>query len=190
MTLSPTDRTPWVVVVCGPSGSGKSSLAGPLSGHLGLPLFSKDEIKEVLFDSLGWGDRECSRAMSDAAYDLMFHLLLKELAAGRPAMLEANFRPEAAERLARIAESDPYRAIQIRCFAERGVLMERLSRRAEQELRHPGHLDSELLAEAGSLVEGGFVDLPGPVLQVDTSDPETVDVPGIVRKVTRLMQEG
>jgi predicted kinase len=187
MTPSTTDRTPWVVVVCGPSGGGKSSLARPLAEQLGLLLLSKDEIKEILFDSLGWGDRERSRALSDAAYGLMFHLLEKELAAGRSAMLEANFRPEAAQRLARILENSPYRAIQIRCTADRQVLMDRLTHRAEQKLRHPGHLDAALLPEAAKLIENGFVELPGPVLEVDSTDPEKVEPSLIAQRVAELM---
>lgn len=190
MTTSPRIPTPWLVVVCGPSGGGKSSVAGPLALELNLPLLSKDEIKEVLFDSLGWGDRERSRALSDAAYGIMFHLLGKELAAGRSAMVEANFRPEAAERLSRLAETAPHRAIQIRCSADRDTLTERLTRRAEQKLRHPGHLDAQLLPEAAALIEGGFVDLPGPVLEVDTSEPEMVDLQTIVRQVAAFMNAG
>jgi predicted kinase len=154
---------------------------------LGLTLLSKDEIKESLFDTVGWGDREQSRALSDAAYDLMFDRLEEELAGGGPVMLEANFRPEAAERLAGLVESVPYRAIQIRCIARREVLMERLSRRAKGKLRHPGHLDSELLKEAGALIEDGFVDLPGPVLEVDTSDPEKVNAGAIALQLAVLM---
>lgn len=189
MTASPPERPPWVVVVCGPSGGGKSSLARPVAEQLGLTLLSKDEIKESLFDTLGWGNREQSRALSNAAYDLMFDRLEKELATGRPVMLEANFRPEASRRLARVAESIPYRAIRVRCFARREVLMARLARRAEGGLRHPGHLDSELLSEVGTLIENGFVDLPGAVLEVDTSEPEKVSAADVARQVAALMDE-
>lgn len=42
-----------VVLVNGLSGSGKSTLARALSRALGLPLFSKDVIKETLADHLG-----------------------------------------------------------------------------------------------------------------------------------------
>ncbi|MBV8218505.1 MAG: hypothetical protein JO325_08565 [Solirubrobacterales bacterium] len=44
---------PAFVLVAGPPGSGKSSLAVPLARELGLPLLAKDEIKEALMGVLG-----------------------------------------------------------------------------------------------------------------------------------------
>jgi len=41
------------VLVAGPPGSGKSSLAVPLATELGLALLAKDEIKEALMGVLG-----------------------------------------------------------------------------------------------------------------------------------------
>ena len=51
------DRYPaardWFVLVAGWPGSGKTTLAAALATELGLPLLSKDEIKEALMDGLG-----------------------------------------------------------------------------------------------------------------------------------------
>ncbi len=178
---------PWLIIVCGPSGGGKSSVAGPLSEALALPVIGKDDLKEVLFDSLGWGDRELSRALSDAAYRLMFHLAERQLAVGRSCILEANFRPEAGEVLRDLAARTPYRAIRVRCFADPEVLLERIQRRALEPLRHPGHLDSQLLPEAGKLIQEGSVAVEGPLIDVDTTDPHAVDVEGVARLIEELM---
>jgi predicted kinase len=40
------------VIVSGPPGAGKSTLAIPLARRLGLPLLRKDHIKETLHDHL------------------------------------------------------------------------------------------------------------------------------------------
>ena len=46
------------ILVTGIPASGKSTMAKYLSKELGIPMFSKDEIKERLFDTLGFQSRE------------------------------------------------------------------------------------------------------------------------------------
>jgi hypothetical protein len=43
----------WFVLVAGWPGSAKSTLAAALASELGLPLPTKDEIKEALMEGLG-----------------------------------------------------------------------------------------------------------------------------------------
>jgi dephospho-CoA kinase len=59
--------SPLFVVVSGLPASGKTSLAEPLSQALGVPLISKDAIKERLFEAVGYGGLDWSRTLSRAA---------------------------------------------------------------------------------------------------------------------------
>ena len=78
------------VLVAGPPGSGKSSLAAPLARELGLPLLAKDAIKEALMAVLGPpATVEESRRLGRAAVMAM-------LAAARSspgAVLDSTFYP-------------------------------------------------------------------------------------------------
>ena len=46
-----------LIIVTGAPGTGKTTLALDLSRRLGLPVLSRDDLKERLFDRIGWKDR-------------------------------------------------------------------------------------------------------------------------------------
>lgn len=183
---------PTLVLVTGPPASGKTVLAQWLAPALRMPLISKDELKVILYDTLGWGGRERDRQVSDAAYALMYHLAETEMRAGSSLMLESNFRIEAGPTIAALQEQHAFRTIQIRCWASREVLVSRLEARAASGERHPGHADrqtietelEELLASGAALL------LDGPLIEVDTTDPAQIDEGALLATVLRLTIQG
>lgn len=154
------------IVISGPPGSGKSTLARAIAAELGLTVIEKDVIKEALLDSLGSGDRDWSRRLSDASFDVMVALAT---AADRP-VLVGNFRPEQRDPLVRL---DPV-PIEIHCGCARDELVRRVSGRE----RHPGHLDGITAAEVATGAPSEEpLRLGGPYLEVDTTlgiDPKPV----------------
>src|SRR5690606_2531092 len=58
---------PHFVIISGPPGGGKSTLARPLANALGLPLLEKDRVKERFADSLGEHAASISRNIGLAA---------------------------------------------------------------------------------------------------------------------------
>ncbi|HWS64347.1 MAG TPA: AAA family ATPase [Steroidobacteraceae bacterium] len=57
-----------LMIILGCPASGKTTLARRLAAELTVPILSKDDIKEALFDVLGFADRERSRRLSDACF--------------------------------------------------------------------------------------------------------------------------
>lgn len=178
------DFGPWVVVVTGPPAGGKTTLARGLAPQLGLPLVSKDDLKEILFETLGWGGAPRNKATSMAAYELMLHLLEQHLQAGMPLMLESNFRLEVTERLAKLLEDHNARVVQVRCFASRKVLIERIGRRAHAGTRHPGHCDRETVGDLEDLLASGVkLGIGGLYLEVDTTPGRRIDREDLVARI-------
>jgi predicted kinase len=173
---------PALIVVTGAPGSGKSTVAVPLAGRLGLPLIAKDELKEALWDNLGPGDRERFLAYGRATYPLMLLVARLVLRSGGSAMLEANFRPDfAAADLEALREETPFRVVQILCRADPETCLARYRDRAESDARHPMHRVGGAESEAGverQLRDGVWerpISLDGKLFTVDTNEPVDVD---------------
>ncbi len=164
---------PVVVLVLGRPASGKTTLARLLGRALGAPVVAKDDLKELLFEALGSGDRAWSRRLGLAGFDLLDHVIDLQLAGGGPFLVESPFDaaiagPRFAERAARF----DVRWLQVRCTAPREVLLHRFAERAASGTRHPGHVDERNLEEFAASLEvprQEVFDLPGPVIEVDTS---------------------
>ena len=82
---------PLLVIVTGPPSAGKTTLARRIARDLGIPLFARDDIKEILFDSLGWSDRAWSRKVGHASWQILYHAMEELLRAGQSLVVESNF---------------------------------------------------------------------------------------------------
>lgn len=163
------------MLVAGPPGSGKSSLAAPLATELLLPLLAKDEIKEALMGVLGPpATVEDSRRLGRAA--VMAMLALAKSAPG--AVLDSTFYPYTVPHL----EQLPGTLVELRCRIPREVAEARY--RARSATRHSAHLDDERppdeLWNEHHLTPLGL----GPVIDVDTT--RTVDVGRLAARVRAL----
>ena len=171
---------PLLVVVTGPPAAGKTTLARALAEELRLPLIAKDDIKETLFDALGIGDREWSRRLGHATFEVQFRILRELLAAGCGVVAEGNFsRPDPFSVL------PPSHIVQIVCAAERDELLRRFRDRTSG--RHPGHVDDVTIEELGPRLfadEWRPLALDGTLIEVDTA---TFDVAGVVRHVRSVL---
>lgn len=159
-------------MVTGASCSGKTTLAARLGRELSLPVVHRDVLKEALFDTLGARDREWSRTLGGASYELLFSVLESLMRAGCSCITESNFEAtgRARERLRGLCETYSFTPAEILCTADLETLRERY--RARLSSRHVGHVDhvNEAANEAAWTGERhGTLGLGGRSLRVDTA---------------------
>lgn len=158
-----------VVLVTGVPAAGKTTLARALSAQLGIPLLSKDRVKEELFDTLGELDRA---RLSHAASNVLWSLL-PDCPGG--ALVELWLDPRrdtglAAQGLARAAVSW---VLEILCVCPGDIATQRYAART----RHPAHLPPDettlqRIRDAAPLMQPLGI---GPALRVDTTSPVDVE---------------
>jgi predicted kinase len=181
---------PLLLIVSGLPGAGKTTLAKWLSCELHLPLIHRDGLKELLFDSLGWSDREWSRTLGRASYDLLYYVLEMHVCFGRACIVESNFDPQqASARFRALRQKCDFEPFQIQCVADSAVLVQRYRQRAFSSERHPGHTDnvsySEFVPQFSKqhyIIEGKF-DIGGTYLALDTTDIAAIDLQSVLRAI-------
>ena len=153
-----------IILVSGPPAAGKSTLAAALASELGFPYVDKDAIKESLFDVLGTGDRDWSRDLSRASFDVMVRLAR----AFETGVFAGNFSLEMAPGLAELSPPP----IEIFCRCPTDVLVYRIKARK----RHAGHLDDQTASEVARGVPSSEpLGLGGPFLEVNTAREPDID---------------
>jgi predicted kinase len=156
---------PRLVVVTGPPGAGKTTIACALRERLGLPLIAKDGLKETLGDALEFdGDRHASRRLGVATFQVQYAIVRELLSAGVSLIAEGNFRVDWFPGL------PPARVTQVYVTAAPDTLRERLL--ARDTHRHPVHYDREAADEiAVAAAAGDWPPLPleGPLVKIDTT---------------------
>jgi len=166
--------------------SGKSTLAEQLAAELGIPFFTKDGIKELLFDADDVTsddmDEPTSERLGAQAMTVLYDIARRILDAGGSVLLEANFRAQLAR-----TQIEPFLAQatvrQVACHIPMAQIVERFEERQDSDERHPVHAEID---DIDRLVEdlerkdyGPIPDLP--TLLVDTSDGFDPPLAEIVR---------
>lgn len=171
---------PTLVIISGPPGGGKSTLARPLANALRMPLLEKDLVKERIADSLGEHAAGISSNIGLAAVKQIVAMGDELLRSGNSVVLESFFHKGVSEQdLAPLMQRS--RTVLIHVQADDALLISRFERRMSDPQRHPIHNDGNRLGDLRRYLAEGvadILDLDCPQIIIDTTygpvDPEEV----------------
>ena len=176
-----------LIIITGPTCTGKTTLGKHLARELHLPFVTKDGIKELLFDNLGWKDREWSKKLGKATYPILYYFVESLLAAGCSHIVESNFSAEfSTEKFFELKKQYGFEPFQIQCVSNGEVLFQRFKERSESGERHPGHRDHLNYEEfKAGLLKGRDepLDIGGTLVEVDTTDFGAIDYKKLIEMI-------
>ncbi len=144
---------PWLIVVRGLSGTGKSTLAAALSERLGTELLQTDQVRRQLFPGGPAGDADGQRyrpANRAAVYDELFRRADDLAEQGMSVILDGTFlAAETCARAVQLAVRHREVPLILRCHCSRTTAL----RRIEERLAG-GHALSEATVETYQCQKG------------------------------------
>lgn len=168
-----------LIIISGPPCTGKTTLGKKISKEFQLPLLSKDEIKESLFDTLGTKDREWSKKIGIASYHILYKNIETLLNVKRSLIVESNFKSEFdSKRFLKLQKKYDFETLQIMCETTGEILFERFKKRSQSGERHPGHVDDQNFDEFKDLLLRGkhkSLNIKGKVFDIDTTEFKSID---------------
>ena len=132
-----------VIVLAGMPASGKSTVAAKLAQTFSLPVLAKDELKESLFDTLGFTCYAEKRKLDHAANAVLLRAARALLQNGQSVILDNNFDELSARALDALLEEFDAQCITVFFGGDNDAFYRRYVERDRLHLRHLGHVVQE-----------------------------------------------
>ena len=167
-----------LIIITGELASGKSTLAASLSEELQIPFLTKDSLKEIACDAIGYSSREENRKLSISAVNSMIYVFEQSAKVGQDMILEANFRSDEILRIKEVCDEYSYSVVLLSLTGDISLLYQRfLDRLATRHRAHTSlNLDNSLERFASYIYEIRNENMIYPVNYIDMTNLDEDEV--------------
>ena len=195
-----------LIILAGMPATGKSTIAAHIQNHFGFPILEKDNIKEALFDTIGFEGYPAKRQLDEASNEILLRTISSMLKADNSLIVDNNFDEESAGKLKVLLEEHPVNCVTVFLYGDPQVLYERYYARDKAKQRHLGHaMQTNYPPHPGEstdfeMTREGFDDRfvrrkmdnmtwSGKQIRVDATHPETIDVQALIQEIEESLTE-
>ncbi len=196
----------YCILVTGIPAAGKSTMAALLAEHFGLPVISKDKIKELMYDDIGFCSREEKVKLGIASMNIMYYMAEQLMKNSQPFILENNFEKVSRKPLIEILERYSYIAITVTLTGNYSIIYERFVERNNSPDRHRGHVVNDCYPEktpnkdvkpisyenfVSGIIDRGVDNFVanGPRIVMDTTDFNKIHMEMLIKKINSYREE-
>lgn len=200
----------YCILVTGIPASGKSTMAEALSARLKLPVISKDTMKELLFDNVGFQSRAQKVNLGIASMEIMYYVAGQLMKAGQSFILENNFEYSSEPGIQNLLDKYQYPVLTITLTGDYKVIYQRFLERESSPDRHRGHVVNDCYPEKNEsdpnklkstsisyenyvygIEKRGFdaFMVNGKQIKVDTTDFSKIDVEELLSQIEAWKKE-
>ncbi len=194
-----------LIIIAGLPATGKTTLANKIAERLHLPVLEKDEIKEELFDTTGYRNREEKRMLDLAGNAILLRCAEKILKSGQSLIIVNNFDADMSGTVQEMIHRTGCNCITVFLDGNADVLHRRYVERDRRRARHPGHtaigrypplpgdppaadMTREYFAERFEKLGMADFKLDGARIDVDATYPEKIDVDQLFLKLEGYLE--
>ena len=192
------------ILITGIPASGKSTLAKALSDRLHIPMLSKDAIKEILFDDVGFDSRAEKVALGTAAQNILYYAARQLMCCNQPFILENNFETASKQGLDALLAEFHCTAVTITLTGDLSTIYNRFVQRNRSPERHRGHVINDRYPETepskpvspltfeqfcNGITSRGMTTFTanGPHITLDMTDPASVDLNALCKTLSAYL---
>lgn len=136
-----------LILITGDLAAGKSTLAKKLATETNSFFLTKDTLKEILSDTIGFSNRQENKKLSIASVQIMYYIFDQYAMLNKQIILEANFHTAEIEHFITMAKQKGYQVILLYLQGDIDELYQRFTYRIKEQNRHPTHCTEDILSK-------------------------------------------